>query len=283
MSAIRIVTDSTADIPAQLCKDLGIEVVPLKVHFGEETFVDGVTIHAEQFYEKLTQSSKLPTTSQPSPADFIDVYTKLMAESDCEIISIHLSSALSGTYQSAVLAKSMLEHNEKLHIVDSKSASYGFGSLVAAAARAGATGISAAECLKLIQRLRKDTGLFFVVDTLEYLQKGGRIGKASAMLGSLLNIKPILSLDNDGVVYSVDKVRGQKKAMARVVEMLKSNIPEGNFQLGIAHANALHAADELAELLRQHFQIDDILYTSIGPVIGTHVGPGTVAAFLYPE
>lgn len=283
MSKIRIVTDSTADIPAELCESMGIEVVPLKVHFGEETYFDGVTIQAEQFYEKLTQASQLPTTSQPSPTDFIEVYKRLFSEPDTEIISIHLSSALSGTYQSAVLAKSILEDTNKLHIVDSKSASFGIGVLVLAAAKAANAGKSSKEILELVQRLRKDLGLYFIVDTLEYLQKGGRIGKASAVLGSLLNIKPILTLDDEGVVTSVDKVRGQKKAISRVIEKLKSNVPQGKFMLGIAHSNNFQSAQLLGEMLREEFQIEDIVYTSVGPVIGTHVGPGTVAAFLYSE
>lgn len=284
MSTIRIVTDSTADIPSHLCESLGIEVVPLKVHFGNETFEDGVTIQAEQFYEKLTAAHELPTTSQPSPADFMEVYKKLGAESGTEIISIHLSAALSGTYQSAVLAKSLLGDNENIHIVDSRSASYGIGSLVVAAAKAVASGKSVQDCLDIIQRIRQGTGLYFVVDTLEYLQKGGRIGKASAMVGSLLNIKPILSLDDEGVVISVDKVRGKKKAMASVVEKVKSSRPEnGKFSLGVAHANSLETADQLAALLREQFQVEEIIYTSIGPVIGTHVGPGTAAVFLFPE
>lgn len=284
MGRVRIVTDSTADIPKQICEQLGIEVIPLKVHFGEETYVDGETIHAEQFYGKLARADNLPTTSQPSPADFMQIYRQLLtADPADEILSVHLSAALSGTYQSAVLAKSMLGEENRLHIVDSRSASYGIGNLVVAAAHAAAEGRSAEEILKLIEWGREHTGLFFIVDTLEYLQKGGRIGKASALIGSLLNIKPILSLDKEGVVISVDKIRGHKKAMTRAVEMLASYRAVGKFQLGVAHANSPQTADECLRLLREQFGVDDVLITSIGPVIGTHVGPGTVAVFLFPE
>lgn len=283
MSTVRIVTDSTADIPEEIRQELGIEMIPLKVHFGSEVFKDGVTMRAEQFYEKLAEAKELPTTSQPSPVDFLDIYKKLAEEPGTEIISIHLSSAFSGTYQSAVLAKSLLEEKVKITIVDSKSASYGIGVLAVAAAQAVKQGKSAAECLALIDRLRKQTKLYFLVDTLEYLQKGGRIGKASAVLGSLLNIKPILTIDEEGMVAPVDKVRGQKKAIARIVEMLREEVPSNEVKLVVAHANAPETADELAALLKKQFEKEQVLYTILGPVIGTHVGPGTVAAFVIPE
>lgn len=222
MGKVRIVTDSTSDIPEEVKKRLGISVVPLKVLFGEETFLDAVTITSEQFYEKLAQSSVLPTTSQPSPNEFSEVYERLIAEdADSPIISIHLSAALSGTYQSAVIAHSMLEQEADITIIDSKSASYGFGLRVVRAAEMAQAGESKERIIEEIERLERSTNLYFLVDTLEYLQKGGRIGKASALIGSILNIKPILSLDKEGVVLAVDKVRGSKKAMARIIELLK--------------------------------------------------------------
>ncbi|MFD0867587.1 EDD domain protein, DegV family [Chlamydia abortus] len=284
MSKVRIVTDSTADIPVEERERLGIEMVPLKVHFGNETYVDAVTIQSQQFYELLAQSNTLPTTSQPSPVDFLDMYKKILAEDpEAQIISIHLSSAMSGTYQSAVLAKSLLEEQADITIIDSKSASYGFGLLAVAAAEAAQAGKSKEDCLELIRKTREGTGLFFLVDTLEYLQKGGRIGKAAAFLGSLLNIKPILSIDDEGEVTSIEKARGQKKAMARIIELLKENGFAGkDVRAIIAHANSLPAAEELSSLIQSHFQVKHLSYTSIGPVIGTHAGPGTVAVFMLP-
>ncbi|WJH33224.1 DegV family protein [Paenibacillus aurantius] len=283
MSRIRLVTDSTADIPAEIREALGIEMVPLKVHFGTETYQDAVTLQSGPFYEKLAQSSTLPTTSQPSPVDFLETYKRLAQEPGVQIISIHLASALSGTYQSAVLAKSLLEEKADITIVDSRSASYGFGCLVVKAAEAARDGKSLEECLALIHRLRDDYGLFFLVDTLEYLQKGGRIGKAAALFGSLLNIKPILSLDEEGQVYSVDKVRGHKKAMGRIVELLKERPKlNGEVEVIIAHANAPAYAEELSALVGQHFNVKSVAYTPLGPVIGTHTGPGTVAVFMLP-
>jgi DegV family protein with EDD domain len=283
VSKIRIVTDSTADIPLSLREEFGIEMVPLKIHFGSETYLDAVTLQSEQFYEKLTAASALPTTSQPSPLEFFEVYKKLAEEDpDVEIISIHLSSALSGTYQSAVLAGSMLEEQAKIHIVDSLSASYGIGALVVAAATAAREGKSVAEILEIIRVLRANYHIYFLVSTLEFLQKGGRVGKASAIFGSLLNIKPILSIDPDGEVVAVEKVRGQKKAMARIVELLAADLSGRPIHLNVAHSNSPEAAEQLRELIEQQFEVRSMAYIALGPVIGTHAGPGTVAAFVSP-
>jgi DegV family protein with EDD domain len=283
VSKIRIVTDSTADIPLSLREELGIEMVPLKIHFGSETYLDAVTLQSEQFYEKLTAASALPTTSQPSPLEFFEVYKKLAEEDpDVEIISIHLSSALSGTYQSAVLAGSMLEEQAKIHIVDSLSASYGIGALVVAAATAAREGKSVAEILEIIRVLRANYHIYFLVSTLEFLQKGGRVGKASAIFGSLLNIKPILSIDPDGEVVAVEKVRGQKKAMARIVELLAADLSGRPIHLNVAHSISPEAAEQLRELIEQQFEVRSMAYIALGPVIGTHAGPGTVAAFVSP-
>jgi DegV family protein with EDD domain len=283
VSNIRIVTDSTADIPLSVREELGIEMVPLKIHFGDETFLDAITLQSGPFYDKLSASSALPTTSQPSPLEFFEVYKKLAEEPDTEIISIHLSSSLSGTYQSAVLAGSMMEdEQEKVHIFDSLSASYGIGVLAVMAAKAAKDGQSVQQILELIREIRNHFKIYFLVDTLTYLQKGGRIGKASALFGSLLNIKPILSMDKDGEVVAIDKVRGQKKAMARIIEMMAGDIPGKAIHLHVAHANNLEAAAQLREMIEANFNVLSADYIALGPVIGTHVGPGTIAAFVRP-
>ncbi|BFT73160.1 DegV family protein [Paenibacillus sp. P36] len=282
MTHIRIVTDSTADIPLALRQELNIEMVPLKIHFGDEQFLDAVTLRSEEFYPKLTSSPHFPRTSQPSPAEFLDLYQSLLEEPNTEIISIHLSSALSGTYQSALLASTMLEESAgKVHVVDSRSASYGIGALVVAAAKAAQAGQSAAEIIELVQTIRENFYIYFLVDTLEFLQKGGRIGKASALFGSLLNIKPILSIDGEGEVAATDKVRGQKKAIARILELLAADVPNRRIpSLHIAHANNLEGAELLREVITQQFEVQHVDYITLGPVIGAHAGPGTIAAFV---
>lgn len=209
---VAIVTDSTADIPEELIRKYDIHVVSLRVLFGEENYADGVELTSEQFYDKLRQSTVLPTTSQPSPTDFMSVYQRLLDENpDRPIVSIHLSSGMSGTYQSAMLGKSLLEREADLTVIDSKSASYGYGLMVVHAAELAEQGKSVAEISAAVEEMQQSRKLFFLVDTLEYLQKGGRIGKASAILGTLLNIKPILSIDEEGIIYAVEKVRGHKR------------------------------------------------------------------------
>ncbi|MFD0680481.1 MULTISPECIES: DegV family protein [unclassified Paenibacillus] len=282
MSQIRIVTDSTADIPADLQEALGIEVIPLKVHFGMDTYRDQIDMSSEVFFENLTSAAVLPTTSQPSPVQFVETYKRMLDAADTSVISVHLSSGLSGTYQSAILAKSMMDDSADLTVIDSKSASYGFGSIVVAAAEAARAGQSKDEIINLIHSMRQQLKLYFLVDTLEYLQKGGRIGKAAALVGSLLNIKPILSVSNEGTVYSVDKVRGQKKAMARIIELLKQDLGDKPLNITIAHAAALDSAELFNEMMLQNFVVKSTRYTQIGPVVGTHTGPGTVAVFVNP-
>ncbi|UVI27825.1 DegV family protein [Paenibacillus spongiae] len=281
MSAIRIVTDSTADIPQDVRERLNIEIVPLKVLFGEETFLDSVTINSGQFFDKLTSSAVLPTTSQPSPAEFMATYDRILNESPgATIISIHLSSALSGTYQSAVLGHSLLERDGDIVVIDSKSASYGFGMLVVKAAELAAAGMPRDQILEEIETMTREKRLYFLVDTLEYLQKGGRIGKAAALFGSILNIKPILSVDADGEVTAVDKVRGQKKALQRIMDLLAKDFGSDPVDITLAWATSNETALELGEQAKARFQVRSTKHTRIGSVIGTYVGPGTVAIFI---
>lgn len=278
-----VVTDSTADIPQQEREALGVRMVPLKVHFGSETYLDSITLQSEQFYPKLEQAAALPTTSQPSPVDFLDVYKGILDEDpEGHILSIHLSSALSGTYQSAELAKSLLEQQDKVTVIDSRTASYGIGMLVVAAARAAKEGLDREAIVELVEKMRSKNKVYFLVDTLEYLQKGGRIGKASAVLGSLLNIKPILSVDDEGEVASVDKIRGTKKAIQRIVELLQQDYSGQEVDISVVHSNDEAAAENLASVLKEHFQVRNVKYSQLGPVIGTHVGPGTVGVFIGP-
>ncbi|XEC96987.1 DegV family protein [Paenibacillus tarimensis] len=283
MSArIRIVTDSTADIPQDVRSRLDIEMVPLKVHFGDEEFLDAVNIGPEEFYTKLESSSVLPTTSQPSPADFVEVYQRILQEEPgAQIMSFHLSSAFSGTYQSAVLAHSLIEEEADITVVDSKSASYGCGMLAVSAAEMALAGKSKEDILAETQRLRSDMRLYFLVDTLEYLQKGGRIGKAAALFGSILNIKPILTVDNEGQVAPVDKVRGQKKAMNRIIELLKRDFGSEPVRIVMAYSHHRQPAEELCGLVRASFDVKDVHFTTLGAVIGTHTGPGAAAIFMF--
>ncbi len=257
-------------------------MIPLKVHFGNDMYQDAVTISAERFYQLLVEAKRLPTTSQPSPIEFLEVFKRLNAEPDTQIISIHLSAAFSGTYQSAVLAKNMMEEESDITIVDSKSASYGFGLIVVEAAKMAEAGRTKEEILAMIERFQRERKLFFLVDTLEYLQKGGRIGKAAALFGTLLNIKPILSIDDEGEVYAVEKVRGHKKAVARILEMLKQQFEGRPVHTVMGYTSNPSAADELAAAIQNTLDVRSMDYTIVGSVIGTHVGTGVAAVFMWP-
>ncbi|CAI6023727.1 DegV family protein [Cohnella sp. JJ-181] len=283
MSKVVLVTDSTSDIPLEMRERLGIEMVPLRVVFGEESYLDNVTLSPAQFYDKLKSASALPTTSQPSPAQFLEVYERLIAEGK-SVVSVHLSSAMSGTYQSATIARSMLDDDSQVTVIDSKSASYGYGALVVAAAELAARGASREEVAAEVLRLRKEMRLYFLVNTLEYLQKGGRIGKAAAVFGTLLNIKPILTIGDDGVISPIDKVRGQKRAFARIVELLESELGAGAaIDLAVVDTPGdVEAADDLVEVLRSRFDVKGFRRSEVGAVIGTHAGPGTVGLFVFP-
>jgi DegV family protein with EDD domain len=283
MAKVHVVTDSTADIPAELAAELDITIVPLKVHFQGKSYLDGVTIQPEEFYQRLKEVDELPTTSQPSPIDFVEAYREAAKDGDTDILSIHLSSAFSGTYQSALLAQSMVEDEFKVTVLDSKTATYAIGSIVVAAARAAKKGKSLDECVAIAQNMIEKGRVFFLVDTLEYLQKGGRIGKASAVVGSLLNIKPILSITPEGEVYAEDKVRGKNKATVRLFELLQENAPDEPYEIAVCYTDNREEAETWAEQIQERFGVEDVMLTEIGPVIGTHVGPGTIGAICYPK
>lgn len=283
--SIVILTDSASDIEASVRQSLGIVSVPLKVMFGSETFLDGVTISSSEFFEKLKQSDALPTTSQPSPIDFAEAYKGIIEQhgKDVQIIVITLSAALSGTYQSAMIAKTMMEDEVDITVIDSRKASFVHGMICVDAAKAAKDGKNKQQILDMIDRYVDDVHIYFIVDTLEYLQKGGRIGRASAVIGSLLNIKPILMLDPAGYVTAYDKVRGTKKALNRVIEALQESVQGQPVKLAILHGSVPEQAAELLDRLKQEFQVSESYVVEVGPVIGTHTGPGVLGIMMVKE
>ncbi|GIP41850.1 hypothetical protein J45TS6_03090 [Paenibacillus sp. J45TS6] len=285
MSQVFIVTDSTADIPDELVAKYQIHVVPLRVVFDQETYLDGIELSPATFYEKLGNAKVLPSTSQPSPVEFMNVYSQILNDHPgSQIVSIHLSSGMSGTYQSALLGKSMLEDEQtaEITVIDSKSASYGYGLLVVHAAQLAQAGKNAQEIEAAVLRLHQQRKLYFLVDTLEYLQKGGRIGKASAVLGTLLNIKPVLSIDDEGIIYAVEKIRGQKKAMERIIQMFEQDFAGKRINIAVGHTANPASAETFISLIQTRFELGEVVYPNIGAVIGSHVGFGTIAIFVWP-
>jgi DegV family protein with EDD domain len=272
-----IVIDSTADFPDAQERFPNWRVVPLYVNFGTQSYKDGVELTAHEFYERLRTSPELPTTSQPTPGDFAACYADLGAYE--RILSIHLASNLSGTYQSALTAA-----DDRVRVIDSETASVGISLLALAVQRRLERGTTDEEVDALVTRYLAKHGLLFTVDTLEFLARGGRIGKAKAFAGQLMNVKPILSI-RDGEVIPLKRVRGNRKAFQEFVDALDTQTrDEPALRVGIAHADAPERLRELEKMvrdLRPQAQIEQ--ETSLGAVIGAHAGPGTVGFFWFED
>jgi len=276
MAEIRIVTDSTAFLPQEKLDEYKIKVVPLYVNFSDEIIIDG-SIENKVFFAKMRQSSKLPFTSQPSPGDFVKAYESIINNGD-EVISIHISSGMSGTVESAASATKMLA-SDSISVVDSCSTSAGLAMLVIAAAKAIKEGKTRNEITTMLEKLKKKIKIYFVPATLEYLKKGGRIGGAQALLGTILQIKPVLMIKN-GKVDVFDKVRTMKKALRRIVDELPEKA-ERIQELAILQAEAEETVVTLKNLIEERLPGIRPEIFELSPVIGTHAGPGVVGlAFL---
>lgn len=276
MSKVTIVTDSTAYLPNDILKQYSITVTPQILIWGDETYQDGVDIQPDEFYQKLSTAKTMPTTSQVAILTMKTTFEKLL-EAGYDVLGIFISAKLSGTMQSATQAREMLpKAASKIAILDSNSTSMAMGFHVLAAARLAQSGGSLSECLKLAEEARKHTGVYFVVDTLEFLHRGGRIGGAQAMLGSALNLKPLLEL-RDGRIESVEKIRTKGKAINRMIDLVVEKTAGCTpVRLATLHANAeAEAKSALAAAAARLNPVEQIL-ACVSPVIGSHAGPGTV-------
>ena len=276
-----IVLDSTADFPDAQIRFPNMRVVPLYVRFGDESFRDYVELDPHDFYARLRTAAELPTTSQPTPQDFLSTYHALSGYE--RIYSLHISSKLSGTFQSASLAAAE-EDGDRIRLVDTESASVGIGMLALAIQEVLARGTTDEEIEALAARYRERAAILFTVDTLEFLAKGGRIGRARAMMGSLLNVKPILAVEA-GEVVPVGRVRGRAKAFEEFRKRFEEATTDGpGLGVAIAHAEAEEAVEQLREIvLGNRPQAEVKLVSSLGAVVGTHAGPGTVGFFWFQE
>ena len=274
-----IVVDSTADFPEAPQRFPNWCVVPLYVLFGDESYRDYVDLSPSELYARLRTAEELPTTSQPTPGDFLETYEQL---GDYErIYSVHISAALSGTYQSATTAAAEL--GGKVRTIDSESASAAIAMLGLAIQRRLERGTTDEEIEALVQRARSEAGLLFTVDTLEFLRRGGRIGRASAWAGELLHVKPILTIERE--VVPLKRVRGNRKAMQEFVERFTTatqDVP--SLKVGIAHADAPERAEQLRKMVRGERPNAEIeIVTILGAVLGVHAGPGTVGFFWFDD
>jgi DegV family protein with EDD domain len=274
-----IVLDSTADFPEAPQRFPNWRVVPLYVLFGDESYRDYVELAPPEFYAKLRTAEQLPTTSQPTPGDFLQAYEELASYD--RIYSLHISSTLSGTYQSATTAAAEL--GDKVRTVDSESASAAIAMLGLAIQRRLEQGTTDDDIDALVRRFRERAGLIFTVDTLEFLRRGGRIGRASAWAGQLLHVKPILTIERE--VIPLKRVRGNQKAMQEFVSEFTATTHDApTLKVGIAHADAPERATQLQKMVRhERPQAEIEVVTTLGAVVGTHAGPGTVGFFWFDD
>lgn len=275
--AVQIVTDSASDIPHDIAAHMGVSVVPLNIHFGEQTFKDNVTITPDEFYAKLAESQELPKTSQSSPGEFVEVYDRVGDGAD-GIVSIHISSKISGTYNSALQAARMTSAPCRVELIDSAQGSMGLGLVVIAAAEAANAGGGLDEVESIARDASSRAQCFTLLETLEYLRRGGRIGRAQALLGSLLKIKPMVIL-KDGEAYPLGKERTFSKALAKLKATARSFAPIE--ALAVMHSTSTQLAEEIADDLRELLPEGSEPYvTRFSPVLGVYTGPGAIGIAL---
>ena len=276
--SVRIVTDSTSDLPPEICRELDITVVPLTVNFGDTGYRDGVDLSADDFYKKLIAADKLPTTSQPSAGTFAEAY-KDVAKDTNEILSIHISGKLSQTYNAARLAATEMEGNCNVQVMDSLQVSMGLACIVMAAARATRDGASMEDLKQLVSRMMPETRTLALLDTLEYLAKGGRIGKVQAYLGNSLRplaifkVIPIVEV-RDGEAHPLTRVRTRQKGLDRL--LTEAHSASGITMAGVAYSTNRQEAESMVESLRPLASSDNLVLSRFGPVLGTHLGPGAL-------
>jgi len=271
--AVKVVTDSTADIPGELAQELGITVVPLSVIFGDCAYREGVDIDHDTFYRRLREGKELPTTSAPSVGDFLRAYEEVLRETD-EVVSIHISSRLSATYNNACQAAAALQaKGARIEVVDSLNVSMGMGFIVLAAARAAQAGAGLEQVVTIARRCVERVRILVMLDTLEYLRRGGRIGRARALLGALLQVKPILSV-RDGELHPEARVRTRAQALERMLQLILAS-PRIQ-EMGVGYSTEREEAEALLERMRAAVPHARTYLVRIGPVVGTHAGPGVI-------
>jgi len=273
---IAIVTDSTSDLPPALAGARSITIVPLTLNFDGQALLDGVDITPTEFYRRLPNATTHPTTSQPSPGRFAEAYTALLANHDA-VVSIHISEKLSGTFESAQQAADMTDPT-RVHVVDSQVVSMGLGLVTLAAATLAAGGADAEAIVAKIEAMRSDVQTYFSVATLEFLRRGGRIGRASALLGSVLQVKPVLCI-RDGLVTPLERVRTFERALSRVVELARAVDRGQGICAIVGHAGADADAERVGRELEPI--AETLLIQPLGPVVGAHAGPGVVGVGCY--
>jgi len=281
MTKIAILTDSTANLPVEWVKQYNILVIPLKIHWGNETLLDGVDITPNEFYARLLHSKSLPTTSQPSIQDFLQAFERLAEGADGIVVPL-ISSGISGTVASAQAAARQFTQ-VPVEIIDTHITSMGQVLIILAAARAAEQGKSLEDVRRAADEVVKRLRVFFAVDTLEFLHRGGRINGASRYLGTALDVKPILFFNSEGKIDALERVRTKRKAMQRLITLAEQQANGHPVHVGIVHTNVPQAAQEFRDEVEKRLNCKEIFTIEFSPVIGVHVGPGTIGIALYAE
>ncbi|MBE3068401.1 MAG: DegV family protein [Chloroflexi bacterium] len=277
---LHIITDGAADVPAVWEKEYDIDVIPINIQFGEKTYLQNVDLDTEGFYKLVDESKKIPKTSQPSPHQFMEFYKKIAQKGDT-ILSIHVTSKLSGTYASAVAAAEELKNMFKVVPFDSAGGSLGLGLMCREARKMDRAGKSVEQIVKYLEGVRDRVRIILTLDTLEYARMSGRVGTLSAALASLLNVKPIAVLKN-GMVDMVEKVRTRKVALDRVIEMAVEEFGNQSIYLGIVHARDIASGNALMAEAKKRLNSKETVLTDLSISLAANFGPGTVGLVLYP-
>lgn len=278
MGRVKIIADSVSDIPKKYIEDLDIEVVPLTINFEDGSYRDGIDISTEEFYRKMGCSDKLPTTSQVTPKEFIDIYNKFKDDYE-HIIVLTISSEMSGTYQSAMMAKKIIGLEDRITVIDSRGITLGQGLMAIEGARMAKVDENKDVIIDRLKDMVNHMDYIFVVDTLENLKKGGRLSVTKAFIGEKLKIKPVLNIEN-GKLTLKDKIRGRKKVIKWVIKKIKKmDMDFKDMTIGVNHTEAEEFAMELKEALEKELKPKEIIFGKVGATVGTHAGIGAIAVY----
>ena len=284
MSNIAVVTDSTASIPEPMLKELNIHVVAYYIHRGKEVLRDLVTIQRDEFLRWLPTATSLPTTASPGPGDYLDMYRSLIAEGIRSILSIHMTSKGSGAYQAATVAQSMLQDEEpdvRIEVVDTQNVSLCQGWIAIEAARAALSDLSLDDVFATVEKMLPVTHMIQTADTLKYLYMGGRIGMAKRLVGTLLNIKPLIGM-KDGVIVALGQARSRMQAYNAMADMVSEAIGNGKAKVAYVHAGALEEVEKIKQLVENKVEVMESFFAELSPALAVHTGPGTAGLCFYP-
>jgi DegV family protein with EDD domain len=275
---IALLTDSACDIPQEIIKSLGIKFLPLKIIYPGREYSDRLDIKPEDVYSQMPE--KIPTTSMPCLGEIKSALGKIKNEGFTHLLAVHISSGLSGTFQAVQVVARDID-NMIIKVIDSQTLSMGQGWMVLEAARNIARGLSFEKVVDQVNKIKPKIQVYYVLETLEYLRRGGRIGKVAATLGEMLHVKPIISVDTEGKYFTYCKARGRKKSIERLVQIVENNIKGKSAYLAVMHGGARKEAEEIVNNLKELPNIKEIIFSDISPALGVHTGPGLLGVSFY--